>query len=75
MDAYEKRISIESATKEAYYALEHHHSLAFYDCLTPELEAFRPLRLPVTKQKRYDNNVAKLEVFKKQIELVSIPSP
>lgn len=59
-EAYEKRISIESATKEAYYAMEHKHSLDFYDCLVPEIEAYRPLRLPVTKQKRYDNNVARL---------------
>ncbi len=46
--AYINSINLEALqmqTKEAMYALDATNPLSFYDCLIPELEAYRPKRI------------------------------
>ena len=37
--------AIEEPTKEAMYAVDSTNPLQLYDCLVPEITAFRPLRI------------------------------
>ena len=43
--------AIESPAKEAMYALDETNPLSLYDCLVPEITAFRPLGRIQTDQK------------------------
>ena len=40
--------AIESSSKEAMYALDETNPLSLYDCLVPEITAFRPLGRIIT---------------------------
>ena len=65
--------AIEAPCKEAMYALDETNPLSLYDCLIPELEAYRPMRIQkMTKSKRTANAEAQLELVEKEIELVSV---
>lgn len=46
----ESRYALESPTKEAMYALDATNPLSLFDCLIPEITAYRPLRLPLTEK-------------------------
>ena len=54
--------AIESSTKEAVYALDDYTPFRLYDCLVPELEAHRPLKLPISKYKQRVNHEALLKM-------------
>jgi len=66
-------MSLENSSKEAMYALDATNPLSLYDCLIPELEAYRPLKLPQFnfKQMIISNNEAKLKLAETQLKLVS----
>lgn len=66
-------MSLENSTKEAMYALDATNPLSLYDCLIPELEAYRPMKLPQFnfKQIIISNNEAKLKLAAKEVKLVS----
>ena len=57
-DSFERRMALENSSKEAMYALDATNPLSLYDCLVPELEAHRPLKLPNFNFKKivHDNN-------------------
>lgn len=40
----ERRLAVESSVKEAMYALDMQNPLQLYDCLIPEIDAYRPTR-------------------------------
>ena len=46
----EKIRAIEAPTKEALYALDETNPLSLYDCLIPEITAYRPLRRPMSDE-------------------------
>ena len=66
-------MALENSTKEAMYALDATNPLSLYDCLVPELEAHRPLKLPNFNFKKivHDNNEAKLKLAELELKLVS----
>ena len=66
-------MSLENSTKEAMYALDATNPLSLYDCLIPEIEAYRPMKLPQFnfKQMIISNNEAKLKLAEKELRLVS----
>ena len=61
--------AIESSTKEAIFALDRQTPLKLFDCLVPEIEAFRQLGQPITEQKFRANYEAKLQYAKVKLEL------
>ena len=73
-DDFERRVALENSTKEAMYALDATNPLSLYDCLVPELEAFRPLKLPNFNFKKivHENNQAKLKLVEQEVKLVSL---
>ena len=50
LHALEYRNSIEAPVKEAMFALEITNPLGLYDCLIPEINAYRPLKLDHMRQ-------------------------
>ena len=54
----EMRYSLESTTKEAMYAMDATNPLKLFDCLVPEVTAYRPMRLPLSKEKYTLNYIA-----------------
>ena len=61
---------LEAGVKEAMYALDETNPLRFYNCLTPEITAFRKIRpADMSKKMREKNYVAKMELVDKQIKL------
>ena len=55
----EKLRAVEAPTKEALYALDDTNPLSLYDCLIPELHAYRPLRRPITDELAMTNYAAR----------------
>ena len=55
--AIERRHASESSTKEAMYAIDMHNPLQLYDCLLPEIEAYRPKRVVLHRKKNLETNV------------------
>ena len=49
----------EAPVKEAMYAMEEKNPLSLYNCLVPEIDAYRPLRPPLSKEVKEANLVAK----------------
>ena len=52
--------AIEAPTKEAIYALDDTSPLYLFDCLKPEIHAYRPLKLPLSNYKKRLNYEAML---------------
>ena len=58
-----KKESGEAPVKEAMFAMEESNALSLYDCLVPEIDAYRPLRLPLSKENKETNFVAKYRLY------------
>ena len=43
--------------------MEESNPLSLYDCLVPEIDAYRPLRLPLNKECKEENFVAKYRYY------------
>ena len=74
--ALERRIAIESTTKEAVYALDMRHPMSLFDCLIPELEAYRPIKPRLRPKWTYEENVVastKLNKLKWKLEKSKVP--
>lgn len=63
--------AIESSVKEGIYALDEHNPLQLFDCLVPEMDAHRPLKLPISKEKQVRNNEALLKLKEIEDRMVS----
>ena len=62
--------SIEFTAKEAMYAMDSTNPLQLYDCLAPEITAFRPLRI-LTEEQGERNNIARLKLKETELAIVS----
>ena len=51
------RYAVDSSAKEALYALDMDSPLQLYDCLIPELDAYRPQRLQIRSQWEQEDHV------------------
>ena len=72
--AYKDCVNLEacqSGAKEAMYALDVTNPLSFFDCLIPELEAYRPKRIDPDKTKMTFDYSQRLILAEKELYLVS----
>lgn len=67
--------ALDNATKEGMYAMDETNPLRLYDCLIPEINAYRPLRLPISKPKAIANSEAKLKLEETKLKIVSSSLP
>ena len=63
--------ALDGPTKEGMYALDAANPLKLYDCLLPEIAAYRPLRRPITAAKSKANYEAKLRLKETELQIVS----
>ena len=68
----EKIRAIEAPTKEALYALDETNPLSLYDCLIPELTAYRPLRRPMSDEQTRANFAARQKLKEAEYKIVSL---
>ena len=68
----ELRYALESATKEAMYAMDATNPLRLFDCLIPELTAYRPLKLPLNQDTYVQNYIAMQNVKETELKIVSL---
>ena len=71
----ELRYSLESATKEAMYAMDATNPLRLFDCLIPELTAYRPLRLPLDESMYAQNYIAMQQVKETELKILNNREP
>ena len=62
--------AIEFQTKEAMYAMDSTNPLRLFDCLIPEITAYRPIRI-LYKEQEQNNYQAKLKLKETQLAIVS----
>ena len=62
--------AIEFQTKEAMYAMDSTNPLRLYDCLIPEITAYRPTRI-LYKEQEQNNYQAKLKLKETELAIVS----
>lgn len=71
MKELQLREAIEAPAKEAMYALDDANPLRLYDCLVPEIEAYRPLARTTSDEVALENNIAKLALKEAELKIVS----
>ena len=62
---------MEASTKEALYALDETNPLSLYDCLIPEITAYRPLRRPISDELTRTNFLARQKLKEAEYKIVS----
>lgn len=67
---FEMKDAVEFTAKEAMYAMDSTNPLQLYDCLVPEITAYRPLRI-LTDDHRERNNLARLKLAETELKIVS----
>lgn len=61
---------LESSSKEAMYAMDDTNPLRLFDCLIPEITAYRPMKIFRAKKKA-DNFDALYKLKEKELAIVS----